>query len=114
MKRAVATVMAVGIALVTATPAFAEDSGLGAASQAGRVKLTASAERAFTDARAERSVRRALRKHGFTAVAATCMREPGAKVADCTVSATDGVVWTGTATVTRAKRAYRVEYFVSG
>jgi hypothetical protein len=114
MKRAAGMVVAVGVALTAAMPAAAQQSGLGAASQAGRVKLTADGTRAFTDARAERSVRRALRRHGFSAIDATCTREPGASVADCTVSATDAVVWTGTATVTFGKRAYRVEYLVSG
>jgi hypothetical protein len=114
MKRAAGIMVVLGVALAAAVPASAQDSGLGAASQAGRVKLSADGGHAFTDARAERSVRRALRKHGFSAVVATCMREPGAKLADCTVSAKDGVVWTGTATVTRGKRAYRVEYYVSG
>ena len=62
-----------------------------------------------------RSVRRAMRRHGFTAIEASCVRASReAKVADCTVTATDEVRWSGTATVTRGKQTYRVEYSVSG
>ena len=113
---AAGVLLVVGALLATAAPAAAaaDDAGLGEANQAGRVTLGAPAKHAFTDARAERSVRRAMRKHGFTAIAATCVRAPGAKIADCTVRATDEVRWTGTATVMRGKRSYRVEYFVSG
>jgi hypothetical protein len=112
--RTAGVLLAVTAALAAAAPASAQDVGLGEASQAGRVTLGASKKHTFTDARAERSVRRAMRQHGFTAISATCLRGERAKVADCTVSATDGVVWSGTATVTRTKRSYRVEYFVSG
>jgi len=112
--KAAGVLLAVGAVLATASPAAAQGIGLGAANQAGRVTVAATGAHAFTDARAERSVRKAMRKHGFTAIDATCMRSPRAKVADCTVSATDEVVWTGTATVIRGKQSYRVEYFVSG
>ena len=112
--KAAGVLLAVATVLATASPASAQGSGLGEASQAGRVTLAATGEHAFTDARAERSVRRAMRKHGFSAIDASCVRMPRAKFADCTVSATDAVVWTGTATVKRSTRSYRVEYFVSG
>ena len=112
--KAAGVLMAIAAVLATASPAAAQGIGLGEANQAGRVKLAATGEHAFTDARAERSVRKAMRKHGFTAIEATCVRAPRAKVADCTVTATDAVVWSGTAQVTRGKQAYRVEYFVSG
>ena len=112
--KAAGVLLAVGAVLATATPAAAQGIGLGAANQAGRVMVAATGAHAFTDARAERSVRKAMRKHGFTAIDAICVRTPCAKTADCTVSATDEVVWTGTATVTRARKSYRVEYFVSG
>lgn len=112
--KAAGVLLAVGAVLATASPAAAQGIGVGGASQAGRVTLADTGKQAFTDARAERSVRKAMRKHGFTAIAATCMRTPRAKIADCTVSATDEVRWSGTATVTRGKQSYRVEYFVSG
>jgi hypothetical protein len=105
---------AVLVVLLTAAPAGAQDSGVGPASQAGRVLIAVPAEARFTDARAERSVRRAMRRRGFTAIDAACVRAPRPRVADCTVSATDGSVWRGEATVTRAKRSHRVEYLVSG
>ena len=90
-------VTAAVMATTVAAPAAAEDVGLGAASQAGRVTLGAP------------------KTHAFTAIDASCVRASrSAKVADCTVRATDEVRWTGTATVTRGKRSYRVEYSVSG
>ncbi|MET0684632.1 MAG: hypothetical protein ABW060_04910 [Solirubrobacteraceae bacterium] len=113
--KAAGALLAMGAVLATAAPAVAQDVGLGAASQAGRVTLGAPKQHAFTDARAERSVRRAMRRQGFTAIDASCVRASReAKVADCTVAATDGVLWSGTATVTRGKKTYRVEYYVSG
>ena len=113
--KAAGALLATGLALAVAVPASAQDTGLGAASQAGRVTLGAPEQHSFTDARAERSVRRAMRKHGFTGIDATCLRSSrNAKLANCSVSATKSVVWTGTATVKRSKRSYRVEYYVSG
>jgi hypothetical protein len=112
--KAAGVILAVGAVLATASPAAGQGGGLGEASQAGRVTLAATGKHAFTDARAERSVRKAMRRNGFTAIDAACIRAPRAKVADCTVSATDDVLWTGTATVTRGTKSYRVEYFVSG
>jgi hypothetical protein len=104
--------LAVGTILALAAPAGAQEPSLGEASQAGRVTVSVAADRAFTDARAERSVRRAMRRHGFTDVRADCARERRARVADCTVTATDGAAWSGTATVRRLTHAHRVEYLV--
>ena len=108
--------LAVGtaLALALAAPAPAQEPGLGEASQAGRVTVRVDAGQAFTRVRAERSVRRALRRHGFTEVRADCTRERGVRVAECTVTATDGTTWSGTATVRPTKRAHVVEYLVRG
>lgn len=106
--------LAVGTALALAAPAAAQEPGLGEASQAGRVTVHVTAGQPFTRARAERSARRALRRHGFTDVRAGCTRERGARVADCSVTATDGVTWNGTATVRKQRRAHVVEYLVRG
>ena len=104
--------LAVGTALALAAPASAQDPGLGEASQAGRVTVRVDAGQAFTRVRAERSVRRALRRHGFTDVRADCTRERGARVAECGVTATDGATWSGNATVRAKQRAHVVEYLV--
>jgi len=112
MKALLIATMASG--LIAAAPAGAQEGGVAPATQAGHVTLLVAGHSAFTDARAERSVRRAMRRHGFEEVHATCSRARGADVADCTVSATSGVVWSGTATVTHGRRVHRVEYLVHG
>jgi hypothetical protein len=101
---------AVCAVLVTPSPASGQDGGLGPATHAGRVTVDLAGSTAFADAPAGRSVRRALRRHGFSDVHASCVRERGAKPATCTVSAVDAVGWSGTATVTRRKHAHRVDY----
>src|SRR5829696_9073746 len=98
--------------LIVAAPAGAQEGGVAPATQAGEVTLAVAAHTAFTDARAERSLRRAMRRQGFEDVHAACTRARGSRVADCTVSATSGVIWSGTATVTRGRRVHRVEYLV--
>ena len=106
--------LALGTMLALAASAGAQEPGLGEATQAGRATVSVAADRAFTDARAERSVRRAMRRHGFTDVRADCTRARRAGVADCAVTATDGLEWSGTATVRRMQHADRVEYLVRG
>ena len=114
--KAAGVLLAMGAVLATAAPAAAQDVGLGAASQAGRVTLGATGA-ARVHGRAGRAVRTPgdaqARLHRDRREPA-CGRRAGAKIADCTVTATDEVVWTGTATVTRGRKSYRVEYFVSG
>jgi hypothetical protein len=108
-------ILAMAAVLIVAAPAPADDEvQLVPPTAAGRVEVpVAKQAMPFTARAAARSVRRALRAHGFAGATASCVRA-GRRCARCTVTAVSDGAWTGTAEVSRAKRVDHVEYEVRG
>ena len=114
MKRAVVVAL-MGSVLMAAAPAAAQDGvALAPPAVAGEVDVPLGNKvKPFGAQAAARSARRALRRRGYEDATASCARS-SRRVASCTVAAVSGGSWSGTADVTRGKRADRVRYELVG